>query len=498
MKCAVESVKWCQMALFYCGWCCPLDLLEQVRTTVLKFSMFAPGDRVLVGVSGGADSVALFHLLFRLREEFKITIFTCHLNHMFRGEEARSDAQWVAALAKSFDVPAVIEEFNVPAYMTACGLPAQVAARQVRYDFYRRVAGCLGADRVALGHHADDQAETVLINLIRGAGPAGLKGIPPVRDSFYVRPLIEARRGRIEDYCSSQGLTYRQDSSNLKPVYARNRIRLELIPLLEEKYNPAIVVALNRLAGIIREEDEYIDAAAAEALSKATIQAGSSSVRLSLELLAQTPAVLKRRILRIIYRELADSQNAPDFGHVENALGLLDSHPLPGRLEWPGGITLLKRYGELEFVKDGLWAETPYYCYALNIPGSTCIPETGAAIEVQIKSIHQIADPKTLHPGEALLDYHKLSGPVKVRRRKDGDLFWPLGFKGTIKLKKFFIDRKIPRELRGAIPLVVSGADEIVWVAGMRPAEKWKITCETQKCLYLKLVAKSHKRTTMP
>ena len=465
-------------------------MLEQVQATVLKFSMFTPGDTVLVGVSGGADSAALFHLLFRLREELKLTLFACHLNHMFRGEEARTDAEWVAALAESLDVPAVIESFNVPAYMARYGLPAQVAARQVRYDFYQRTADRLGAVKVALGHHADDQAETVLINLIRGAGLAGLRGIPPVRDNFYVRPLIEARRARIESYCSTYGISYRQDSSNLKPVYTRNRIRLELMPLLEEKYNPAMVNSLNRLAGIIREEDEYMDAIAAGILVKATIQARPGFVRLSLEHLAKTPAVLKRRMLRIIYRELSGSHNAPDLRHIENALGLMESRPLPGRLEWPAGITLLQRYGELEIVKGGLWAEIPYYCYVLNIPGSTCIPETGATIEVQMKNIRQIADPKKLHPGEALLDYNKLPGPVKVRRRKDGDLFWPLGFKGTIKLKKFFIDRKIPRELRGSVPLVVSGDDEIVWVAGMRPGEKWKITEETEKCLHLKLITK--------
>lgn len=409
---------------------------------------------------------------------------------MFRGEEARTDAEWVAALAESLDVPAVIENFDVPAYMIRCGLPAQVAARQVRYDFYRRTADRLGAVKVALGHHADDLAETVLINLIRGAGPAGLRGIPPVRDNFYVRPLIEARRAWIESYCSTYCLSYRQDSSNLKPVYTRNRIRLELMPLLEEKYNPALVDTLNRLAGIVREEDEYMDTVAAEILVTATIQARPGFVKLSLGLLAKTPAVLKRRILRIIYKELAGYQNAPDFNHIENALGLMEYSPLPGRLEWPAGINLLKRYGELEIVKGDLWTETPYYCYTLNIPGTTCIPETKATIEVQMKNISQIADPKTLHPGEVLLDYHKLLGPVKVRRRKDGDLFWPLGFKGTIKLKKFFIDRKVPKELRGTVPLVVSGDDEIVWVAGMRPGEKWKITEETEKCLHLKLVTK--------
>jgi tRNA(Ile)-lysidine synthase len=464
--------------------------LEQVRATVLKFSLFAPGDRVLVGVSGGADSVALFHLLFRLREDFKLTLFTCHLNHMFRGEEARLDAEWVAALAGSFDIPSVIESFDVPAHMTKYGLSAQTAARQVRYDFYLRTAGRLGAGRVALGHHADDQAETVLINLIRGAGSAGLKGIPPVRDNFYIRPLIETRRSRIEAYCSEYGLSYRQDSSNLKKLYTRNRVRLELMPLLEEKYNPAIVASLNRLAGILREEDEYLEAAAANELDKAIMQTGPGLVMLALERLENTPLVLKRRLLRIIYRKLAGDQNAPDFGHIENALGLLENCRLPGRLEWPGGITLLRRYGGLEFAKEGARPEVPCYCYQLNIPGSTCVPETGTAIEARIKDIEQIVNPKTLHPGEAFLDYDRLFGPVKVRRRKDGDLFWPLGFKGTIKLKKFFIDRKVPRELRSSIPLVVSGDDEIVWVAGLRPGDKWKITAATKRCLHLKLIAK--------
>lgn len=462
-------------------------MLEQVLATVLKFSMFRQGDKVLVGVSGGADSVALFHILFRLREKFNLELFICHLNHMFRGEEARADAGWVASLARKFDIPSIIEDIDVPGYMIRHNLPAQVAARQVRYRFYRRVAAEKGCSRVALGHHADDQAETILINLLRGAGTSGLKGIPPVRENFFVRPLIEARRKQIEAYCLLQELSYRQDSSNLKPVYTRNRVRMELIPLLEKEYNPAVVASLNRLAGIMREENDFMEAAAENALERIVGRVGPGEVRLSLKSLTDISPALLRRILRMIFRRMAGESRAPDYEQIEKALALLKG-ALPGKLEWPSGILLIKRYGQLEIIKGGAGENVPCYRYPLNIPGETRIPETGICIESEIMDISVAPDPMTLHSGEALLDYAKLTGPVEVRRRRDGDLFWPLGFKGTIKLKKFFIDKKIPREKRDFIPLVTAG-EEIAWAAG-RPGEKWKITRETKKCLYLKIVSK--------
>lgn len=461
--------------------------MEQVLTTVRKFSMFNAGDKVLLGVSGGPDSVALTHILFQLRQELQITLHVAHLNHMFRGEEAWADAGHVAALAGSLDIPANIESVDVPALIKRQGLSAQVAARLARYDFFRNTAQKVGARRVALGHHADDQAETVLLNLIRGAGPAGLKGIPPVREDFYVRPLIAVRRGRIEEYCREHCLSYRTDSSNLKPVYARNRVRLELIPLLEEKYNPSVVLSLNRLAGIIREEDHFLDDAAAGALPEVTTHTGPGVVGLSLGGLKALPVVLRRRLLRIVYRELSGNQGGPDFEHVDRALQMLDGGFRPGQMVWPGGILLIKRYDQLEIINGEMQTEAPCYCYSLTVPGCTYIPEADAGIIAEVLDISAVPGPKLANPGEALLDLDTLPPPIEVRRRKDGDLFWPLGFKGRIKLKKFLIDRKIPREQRGRIPLVTAG-NQIVWVAGVRSGEKNKITPDTKKCLYLKLV----------
>lgn len=464
-----------------------LDVLEQVRSTLAKFSMLSPGDKVVLGVSGGPDSVALTHILFQLRQQMKITLHVAHLNHMFRGEESCADAEHVAALAASLDIPATIESVDVPAYMKEHGLSAQVAARTVRYDFYRRVIRNTGAQKVALGHHADDQAETVLMKLIRGAGPGGLKGILPVREGFYIRPLLEVRRRQIEEYCLEHGLSYRIDSSNLKPVYTRNRVRMELIPLLEEKYNPAIVVSLNRLAGIIREEDQFLDDAVARARPGVIESSGPGLIKLSLAGLAALPVALQRRLLRDVYSELSGGSGSPDFEHVDSVLEFVASDSGPGKITWPGGISLVKRYGRLEVAKGQSPSDTPYYCYDLKVPGYTYIPEIDAGIKAVIMDISCVQDPKLSDPGEAFLDLDTLDPPLKARRRQDGDLFWPLGFKGRIKLKKFLIDRKIPRELRGRVPLVTAG-NEIAWVAGVRPGENYRITAATRRCLYLQLV----------
>ncbi len=463
-----------------------MGLEQDVRLFMDKFRMISPGDTVLVGVSGGPDSVALLHLLWRMQKELRISLAVAHLNHMFRGEEARADARLVEELAGNLGLPVYVEEFDVPAYRERAGLSAQEAARQVRYRFFEEVAQNIGASRVALGHHADDQAETILFNFLRGTGLAGLKGIPPVREK-YIRPLLGVRRREIELYCRQHSLPVREDVSNKKTIYTRNRIRLELIPHLEAGYNPRLVEALVHLGHICREENDYLEEQTALLYERALKTEREHSLLLAVPELLSAPLALVRRVFRRAWRHLTGTDGDLSFLQVESLLALLHN-PAGGKVvELPRGVRASRQGQALRLWMGGDAPGVPYYSYPLVVPGITCIPEINSSIRARLISITEAPDPRTLSAREALLDYDTIPGPLTVRRRRDGDRFHPLGMAAGTKLKKFLIDQGIPREERDYLPLVVAG-DEIIWVGGVRPGEPWKITPGTKRCLYLQMV----------
>lgn len=448
--------------------------------------MISPGDVVLAGVSGGPDSVALLHLLQRLKEELGFELYASHLNHMFRGEEAVADARLVEGLTGEWGIPLISEKINVPEYLKNSKLSPQIGAREIRYRFFKDSASKMGANRIALGHHADDQAETVLINLIRGSGITGLKGIPPVREGLYIRPLMGIRRIQIEEYCRSFGIPYRMDSSNLKTIYFRNRIRLELIPLLEEKYNPAVVESLNRLADLAREEDMLLDSISRAAYEDSVDHSAEDRIVFSLDKIKCYPTAVRRRVVRIAVRRLAGYDVIPGYGHTDRVEDIINSGINRGRVDLPGGISTVIRYRLLEIIKNKNENEVPFYEYMLEIPGITCIQEIGRIIIADIVNASAVDEPRRFNGNEALLDLDRINGALFVRRRKEGDIFSPLGTEGRVKLKKFLIDQKVPREKRDSIPIVTCGND-IVWVGGLRPGHNYRVTEKTQNCLLLKM-----------
>lgn len=470
-----------------------MDFISQVRSTIAEHKMIVPGDIVLVGVSGGPDSLALLHILNRLKDELQFKLYIGHLNHMFRGEEAVADSRQVESLSRNWGIPLTISSVNVPEYIAEKKLSAQVGAREVRYLFFEETAAKVGANRVALGHHADDVAETVLLNLIRGSGLSGLSGIPPVREGIYIRPFLKTRRKQIELYCRLFNIPYRMDTSNLKTIYLRNKVRLELIPILEEGYNPGLVMALNRMAEIIREEDHYMDGIAAAALkdiADPSEKAEKGKIVISLKKLNCFSDAVKRRILRLAYRQLAGYFKTPTFDHVDKALALIAGKPDHGEMDFPGGVLLIKRYNFMEIInsrnnRDN--RQVPFYQYFLKIPGETHIPEVNRKIKAEVLNVAQTMDPRLFCLSETVLDMEKLQGLLCVRKPIGGDVFSPLGMSGKMKIKKFFIELKVPREQRDAIPIVTCGND-IVWVAGFRPGDPWKVTSNTKTCLHLVLV----------
>ncbi|MDD3652689.1 MAG: tRNA lysidine(34) synthetase TilS [Desulfotomaculaceae bacterium] len=462
-----------------------MDLSKRVREYIERNRMVERGNNVVVAVSGGTDSVALLHLLYYLRHKLGISLHVAHLNHMFRGSESEADACFVADLAKRYHLPATIEAFDVPAYREEMRMSAQAAAREVRYRFLHKVAKSTGAAKVALAHQADDQAETVMINFLRGSGLPGLKGILPVRNDYLIRPLLMVRRYEIERYCADLQLPFRQDSSNLKKHYLRNRVRMNLLPMLENEYNPAMVSNLIRLGGICREEDEYMENQALRAYRKAMV-ASTGKISLSLDHMLKMPLAIRRRVLRLAWQAFTGTKRDLSYQHTEDALNLLNNNVIGSVASLPIGVvaTRAQRSLDLSVCLDRQYPS--YYIYPLKVPGATYIPEIDRTISGSLLAGKVLPEPRSLPLNEAVLDFDKLPSKLFVRRRQKGDVFCPYGQNSNVKLKDFLIKQRILREERDFLPLVCT-PEEIVWVGGVRIGDKWKIGSGTKKVLHLKL-----------
>jgi len=454
-----------------------LDFIGKVRGTVEKYRMLERGDTVIVGVSGGGDSVVLLHVLMLLRDEYDLSLVVAHLDHGIRGEESRREGDFVRDFAQGMSLPFETAVADVPTLAKKERITLQEAAREARYRYYEEVRQKHNGQKVATGQIADDQAETILMRVIRGAGLKGLKGIPPVRGGVYIRPLIEASRQEVERFAKSEGLSFVTDSSNIKDIYLRNKVRHDLIPHLERKYNPGIRVGLNRMAAILSREDDYLDRKTEEAMA-GLIKGNGEEISLDIPKLLAFHEALRFRVLqKALARVLGGDLRSIKTVHLDGIFRLL-AHRAPNKVVClPQGIYAEKRYTEL-FIRRGRLPTVFPFEYMVDAPGITILEGLGKKLVTRIerakRGISTDVDSKVAH-----LDDDKLLHPLILRSLEEGDRFVPLGMKGHKKLNDFFIDSKVPKALRRRIPLLVSGGN-IVWVVGYRISECCKLT-ETSK-----------------
>lgn len=468
-------------------------MLEQVRATIKKYGMLAPGDRILTGVSGGPDSVALLHVLKTLSRELDFDIVVAHLNHSLRGQDSIDDACFVRSLAEQLELPAIIENAEVSKYVAEHGLSMQEGAREVRYCFFENSARQFGCNKLATGHNANDQAETVLANFLRGSGPAGMGGIPPVRDGWVIRPLIETTRFVIERYCKEHGLQSRTDKSNLKNIYTRNRIRLELIPCLEKEYNNNLVETLLRTSEIFREEEYYLRTQTDKYWARVVKKHSANEIILKTGAFLDLPEAIKKRVIRKGWEAITGSAHNLSYIHMFNIIDLVGNARTGSSINLPQGVMLTKSYEDFVLAKSFLNPVTENYLYTLQVPGSTLVPETGDILKASIETVKS-GDKNNYGPDEAVIDAGLVTLPLFVRNRREGDWFRPAGFEGSKKLKKFLIDSKIPRTARELLPIVVSEDGQIIWVAGLRGDGRWLARTNTEKVIRLKLIRNLQKQ----
>jgi len=470
-------------------------LERKVQETLKKFEILSPGDRVLVAVSGGADSVALLHLLCELRDDLRLHLEVAHLQHGIRGADARDDARFVAEVAERLGLPFHLREINLHQIKSAAGKGnLEALAREERYRFFTTVARERRLGKIATAHTQDDQAETILMWLLRGSGLKGLGGMSPAHplagdnidaDSrlIVIRPLLDVSRAEIEEYLNEKCLTFRIDRSNQDPSFLRNWIRLELVPRLKEKMDRNLPSRLARQAEIIREDDQLLDA-----LAKAALDETRNAESMNRESLLKHGKGMQRRLLRLWTEETRGYLRGLDFQHVEALLDLIKAGPPQSRLAIPGGWELVKEYETLRLEKRSrsLKQQCACYSYELQVGEDLHVREAGLTIEAR-----KIFPPLPSPPAdlmEVFFDSASFAGKLTMRNFRPGDRFQPLGMRGHKKVKELFIEKKIPLSVRASLPLLVLG-DEVMWIPGYGRGEVGKVTSDTKVILNLKAVA---------
>ncbi|MBW2603592.1 MAG: tRNA lysidine(34) synthetase TilS [Deltaproteobacteria bacterium] len=471
--------------------------LQTVEKTIATYGMLKPKDSVVIGVSGGPDSVALLHVLFLIASRFSLKLGVAHLNHCLRQNDSDKDAQFVEVLAKRYDLPCYTRKKDVRKYQVENKLSLEEAARRVRYTFLDSVASTMQYNKIAVGHHGDDNAELILMNLFRGSGTQGLSGIPPVRDHKIIRPLIERNRSEIIDFLGQNKLEYVSDASNTDTKYLRNRVRHDLIPLLKTAYNPKISDTLNRLSSIIRSEEEWIDDVVHPFYEKTVKDVQESYIILSVSMLNRYHPALQRRIIRMTIEKIKGDLRRIQFVNINSVIGLLEKRSAYGKVDLPDRIRIQREGDALYVIKEKRTLRdvgerydrsgTFTFEYQIEKLESVFIREIGATIKFTEMRMEKVFNYRYAGQHTGFFDKDILSFPMVIRNFRPGDAFKPLGAGGTQKLKKFFIDKKVPRSERIKCPILLSRG-RIIWVVGHRMDESVKVIPSTKNILKVELL----------
>lgn len=479
-------------------------MINKVRKYILQYGMLQKGDRVIVAVSGGADSMALLSVLHRLTNELGFELVVAHLNHGLRGREADADAELVRQTAENKGLPLFCKTVDMGVLAKQAGLSLEDTARKERYAFFYQLIKDVPADKIALGHQFHDQAETVLLNFLRGAGSRGLRGILPMRDQVLVRPLLGIKREEILAYLGKEEIAYREDGSNRSSLFLRNRIRHDLLPYLK-KYNPRVEERLHGMAETMRIENNFLEAETAAILKRWQVDIDSEEINIFIDNFLNLHEAMQRRVIKSILESRSQEQNGINQAHVSAVVGFVRDGHVGQQLSLPFATEVLRQYDRFIFRKKGqrrskegilqnhdapddLVLDNHYtgkFEYTIkSIPAEIEIKETGTRLRLT-KTEPTSHDLKTRDI--TYLDYEKFRLPLIIRNIRPGDRFYPLGMAGTKKVKSFFIDKKIPREIRHGIPLLVD-RENILWIADLAISDMAKVTPATRICLKIEII----------
>ena len=435
------------------------------------------GDNILLGLSGGPDSVFLFHMLRILKDELGYNLYCAHVNHLYRGEDAYSDEKFAMELCEEYGIKCYLLRKHASEYAKELNMTEEEAGRKMRYDFFNGILKDLGGGYITTAHNYNDQVETLLQRIIRGTGIDGLAGME-FKSRNIVRPILDVKRKELEEYLHDNDYEYCIDKTNLEAIYGRNRIRLDFIPYVEENYNPKFQDSIFRLSQTVKNDREIIEESVRKAYEDVLVSE-KRIIRLNLERFNSLVNGLKTRVLRHSIEKLKGNLVNVEFSHLEQVLSICERQNTGKTVTLPGNISLGIEYGEIviktkEEIKD--------YVYNVSIGQSIVISEA----EAELKTYMTDDEKYDKSPDKILVDCDKIKGGLIVRNRRPGDRFVPLGMKGQKKLKDFFIDERIPRDERNKVP-VLTDEENIIWIAGHRMSELYKIDKNTEKVLVIEI-----------
>lgn len=456
------------------------------KNFIIKNNLLKNSNKLLLAVSGGPDSLAMLNLFYKFRKEFNLNLAAAHLNHMFR-KEAEAEANFVKSFAKKKKIKFFCKKVNVPQIIKNESISAEAAARKVRFSFFKEIMNQYDFDLLALAHHRDDQAETVLLNLFRGSGLQGLSGIQPVAEIQglkIIHPMLELSKKEILNYCQNNNLEPCLDSSNKKNIYSRNIIRNKIFPIVENKINRNAKKVIARSSKLIAAENNFLQNLAQKEFNKIAIKENDNKIIIDFNNFKKLNQVLQRRICRYIYQQLNDDLDDLYFDHILEIEKLIKNNQTGRGVDIASGIRVEISYSDLVFMKKDLSEKNIYQKLKLEKNKKIKIDDK-RSLEIEIidhKNFSFVEDIK-----QAAFDYEKLNLPLFIRSRKPGDKIKPLGMNGHKKIKDILIDQKVPKYEREQQPLIVDTEDNIIWLVPYKISDDYKINKKTNKVLTLKL-----------
>ncbi|MCL6590336.1 MAG: tRNA lysidine(34) synthetase TilS [Firmicutes bacterium] len=457
-------------------------MLEKVRATIEKHQLLTGGERIIVGFSGGVDSVCLLHLLWGMTD-YRLELWAVYINYGLRPAENLEEVKLLKRLGGEWGIKTKIHRVNLPERLKQKPQSLQLLAREERFRFFKAFQAEIQAAKIALAHHQDDQVETVLYRIIRGTGIDGLAGIPVEREGIFIRPLLEVSRAEILKYAQEHNLAWVEDSSNQKLIYRRNQIRHQLIPAIESSYNRQFKEALLRLAKLAREQRSLMEELVALRRQEIYIPARNGKIGFKAQPYLETHSYLQYYLLKEIL-----SQIAPDGQFETKRILKLRDQILDGVLQFKKvqiakKIDVYQEHGVIFFERRPEPVKMNPVSYPVNFPGITDLPE------IKVKLIIEPASAPTnwvhIKKNEIYVSPFQLQNPLKVRFWRPGDTFRPLGTRGSQKLHDFFINQKIPRFERNKVPLLVTEDDRIIWIIGFRLSDDFRVEAGNSKVWHI-------------
>lgn len=460
-------------------------MIEKVLNYIDEYKLVDKGESIIVGLSGGPDSVCLVHILSRVKEALDIKIYPVHINHMLRGQESNEDQNYVIKLCRSLDLEIYIYSSDIKKIASDRGISLEEAGREERYRIFNHVANSCAGGKIAVAHNKNDQAETVLLNIIRGSGLDGLNGMEPKRGNI-IRPLLEVERWEIEAYCRDNRLNPRIDSSNHCNIYTRNKIRIDLIPHIDKLFDTDIVHSINKMLMVVKDDIHFMHEDTDKIYGELCINSHFNKVELDLYKLGKCHVSQIRRVIRKAISVVKGDLKGIESVHIKDIIDLIKDGRTGAFICLPKKIRAQRSYTTLNiFIENPIREKIEKYKKQLDIFSATYVEGLGV-FESIIETWSENQYARHINAGDKNIiqyfDFDKFKEKIYVRTRENGDVFKPLNSNGTKKLKEFFIDTKVPREDRDNIPLLAVNG-EIVWIIGHKISDKFKVTENTKRVL---------------